>query len=1702
MGIDKVGLEEVPKNLVVKSYDYYDNSLLKTVTDDENRKTQYDYDADGNMTSEVVWTSSNKTLKTEYEYNHLNKISKKKVHVSLGDLEGNDFDNSQNTTLITLYTYDLNGNAKTVETPDGVITTYTYDNLNRQKSVSTPGQDEYGSSKDITTTYTYNWEGKPLTTTNANGNVTQYVYNQRGFLVKTIDANHGITLFDYDRAGRKTKEVSPKNFESGKEIDEMNRKEIVYDVMGRIKSSIDVYINPETDNWERVNSLSYQYDSMGNTIKEVNALGYDFSSGTTMDEKILNGYGTVYAYNLIGKLVTVTDPVSQERSLSFTTKYEYDGLGRKISETNANGAVTRYTYDHAGNLLTTSVSKNREAAPKIKQTNTYDLAGRLTSQKDGNGNITLFEYNGFNQIRKATYPGDETIPAYTSTYQYDVMGRVSIISNGLGRVESYTYDNYSRVLSYRVNDIETTSLYDKNGNKRFENDGEGSTTEYGYDALNRLISKTITVNGLAKTTQYEYDRNNNLILTTDWLGNQFTNKYDPLNRLIEKSDPYSVIQKLQYNKNNVQIRSYDALGNLTQYTYDRNNRLIATIDPRGNETRQSYDNVGNVQSKTDGRNITTVFTYDEFNQLISVTNAKSEVTSYTYDLNGNMLTQTDGKDQTTSYEYNSRNKVVRKIDHGGKLGSPGHYIYLDEKTEVFSYYADGNLAQKTDRNGMTTVHTYDVYGRLESETIGSDVISYTYDNNGNQLTMTDTTGTTVREYDEEQRVKSKTVPVIGRIEFQYDITAGLEPGMVGEKSFDPNGNITLKVYDRAGRMVRVISDSGATTYEYYPNGNKMNVVYPDGARADYSYYPNSKLATLTNRLGDGSILESYSYQYDGAGNQISKTENKGTTEYTYDSLNRLNTVKEPSGRITSYTYDKAGNRLTESVTLGKSVTVTVYEYNEQNRLLKTTTQSSTQTDYVTYQYDNNGNMVSKSQTNAKPEKTGLAEGYNLYKAGQGTTSEVYLYEYNLRNQLTRTIFSDSTTEYAYNGEGLRTKKTVNGQETNYLYESGQVILETDGDNNAIARNVYGTSLISRTSEGETVFYFYNAHGDVTGLIGAGKELLEQGSFTTDSAYWHLHAENGAVVAIGRDISVYDSYPAGYKIGCSSSGTGHSAIQFYTAPNNRVKITAGKKYRLTFRAKSIGGASKTQINLHLGTSPWTGYYPYQNVTIGSTWNTYSVEFIPNASDNNARITFYFGGRIPSGATVYIDSISFREVTDTNNLIASYDYDAFGNIIDSRGSTNNPYTYAGYMYDSESGLYYLNARYYDSKIARFLTEDTYRGQINDPLSLNLYTYCHNNPIRYYDPTGHYVSEWDKEHGLESALTKITKDWETANAKGDKAGMAAAHAAAEAERNKVRESSQYAGKYVGSQDGYTYSVVQTSTGVKYELYSTDAQKLDNLKRLNEAATLANGYDPRKSGNTIYTEQYVKPTNIVTINNEPELARVNAIAITDAKTYLDQILMTYQYYNFWKGGGYYIVEDSYAYEYYKKMQYEIDWLRFKSQTFDYATIFTKAYEAYKEASEYLGPDPLVNSIGATYILALDLFYGDDGMPGASDVLENIGDKLLDSPDAVAAISQFEYIMNTDYRYLMYGSVGQKDFLKDAGKLRDKIENETFYAFKSDLENKYYKNTMLDYIDHIIYMNENDSIYVKSMNIDLRSIKESIDKDELWRINKILLNK
>ena len=124
-----------------------------------------------------------------------------------------------------------------------------------------------------------------------------------------------------------------------------------------------------------------------------------------------------------------------------------------------------------------------------------------------------------------------------------------------------------------------------------------------------------------------------------------------------------------------------------------------------------------------------------------------------------------------------------------------------------------------------------------------------------------------------------------------------------------------------------------------------------------------------------------------------------------------------------------------------------------------------------------------------------------------------------------------------------------------------------------------------------------------------------------------------------------------------------------------------------------------------------------------YNVYGLSLISREADGD-KVYYLYNGHGDVTALV----------SETGMIVKTYYYDAFGNVLEETGTAENPFLYSGYVYDAESKLYDLKARFYDAKIARFMQEDTYLGSKADPLSLNLYAYCNNNPVIYSDPTGH--------------------------------------------------------------------------------------------------------------------------------------------------------------------------------------------------------------------------------------------------------------------------------------------------------------------------------------------------------------------------------
>ena len=201
---------------------------------------------------------------------------------------------------------------------------------------------------------------------------------------------------------------------------------------------------------------------------------------------------------------------------------------------------------------------------------------------------------------------------------------------------------------------------------------------------------------------------------------------------------------------------------------------------------------------------------------------------------------------------------------------------------------------------------------------------------------------------------------------------------------------------------------------------------------------------------------------------------------------------------------------------------------------------------------------------------------------------------------------------------------------------------------------------------------------------------------------------------------------------------------YTYDANGNQLTGdGATYTYNARGQQTG-YSKDGVSASYTYLP-TGLRKSKTVGITTTnyvWDGQNMVYEYNGTNTAGGTPYYYGLTLISlkNDAYYLYNAHgdvVQLVSSTGSLGWNYEYDAFGNELTLRESDSNPFRYAGQYYDKETGTYYLRARYYDPSVGRFTQQDGWQfADPNDPLSLNLYTYCLDNPVLYVDPEGTIV------------------------------------------------------------------------------------------------------------------------------------------------------------------------------------------------------------------------------------------------------------------------------------------------------------------------------------------------------------------------------
>ena len=383
--------------------------------------------------------------------------------------------------------------------------------------------------------------------------------------------------------------------------------------------------------------------------------------------------------------------------------------------------------------------------------------------------------------------------------------------------------------------------------------------------------------------------------------------------------------------------------------------------------------------------------------------------------------------------------------------------------------------------------------------------------------------------------------------------------------------------------------------------------------------------------------------------------------------------------VLNYTYDAAGHlaSMTSSHTNGVSAS---YTYDSLNRLSTVVDSRLSGNQTTTYQYDTANNVNQATYPN------GVQYGFTydeLNRLTQIATQQTgYLYALDaVGNRKTATELSGRQVTWSYDGIYRLTNEAITGASGG---KNGSVAYGLDPVGNRESEN----SSLSGVPSGS---YGYNANDEVS----------------TES-----YDQNGNTLATGGKTFAYNSQNQLVSMGST-------VALVYDGDGNRVSKTVSGTGTTRYLVDDLNPTGYPQIVDELTSAAVTRTYTYglqrisQDQVISNTWTP----------------SFY---GYDGGGNVRQLTNSARTVTDT------YDYDAFGNKINSTGTTPNNFLYRGEELDTDLGLYYL-ARYYDSRTGTFCSADPLAGDPSDPQSWNRYPYGRNDPIDITDPSG--KSWWSK-------------------------------------------------------------------------------------------------------------------------------------------------------------------------------------------------------------------------------------------------------------------------------------------------------------------------------------------------------------------------
>ncbi|MEM7785178.1 MAG: RHS repeat-associated core domain-containing protein [Planctomycetota bacterium] len=886
--------------------------------------------------------------------------------------------------------------------------------------------------------------------------VSRSVYNDEGRLTRVIDVD-GVPLeFEYD----------PDNFISIIEDTDGSTIVIEYDSRGNKRRVTDPSGGVVEYIYDENNFVTQQVDEFGETV----SFSYD-SSGRELSRTDQLGYIETFTRNAAGQLIASVD------KLGNATTFERDTRGNIVAQTDALGNRTEFTVDQRGNV--SQIVSPLGSTVQFE----YDSLGDLVRQVDPAGVETAAEHdangNQINAITSVLNP-DNSITKVTTSFEYDANGRIlaavdpigskrefeyDALGNQIAEIDvngertSYEYDGKSRPTKVTYADgTSTETRYDENGNLQAAVGPNGQSTSMVYDASGRLISQVFpdsTPDNDQDNPQLDLDYiGRNRISTISDVSGTVNFVYDAVGNVIEREVEGESSVGFEFDALNRLVSYTDELGEVTGFEFDDVGNLIGITNPDGTTRSSTWDAHGNLISEVDELGNSTFYEYDQLDRLISITDALGQTTQYEYDSLGNLIKQTDALGRATIYTYDLRGFLIATERPLGQ-------------TETRQYDAAGQLTSVIDFNGDETQFVYDSRNRVTQQIdVEGSIVNYSYNDSGSIVLVTDGRGETSYEYDERELLTRKVNPDGTELNYEYNQLGDLI-------SISTPRWETSYTYDSQRQIESVSSGSGSTSYTYDAIGNLTVTALPNGTIETRSYTANGLLAAIVVEDANGSIIDSITYEFDNAGKRIGSVDADGrSVDYRYDAIGRLvfESISE-SGltlKTIEYAYDAVGNRVSK---LDSVEGLSTYQYNENDQLISEVLNGVT----TVYTYDANGNQLS--------ERTSASD----------STVYSWDTDNRLVSVVTTSPTGTEIVEYEYDHQGNRVSRRINGELTLYLVDSNRELPRVVEELNSVGETersyAWGNGLISQESNDQTFYYHRNHLGTVRKISSADGSIV-------------------------------------------------------------------------------------------------------------------------------------------------------------------------------------------------------------------------------------------------------------------------------------------------------------------------------------------------------------------------------------------------------------------------------------------------------------------------------------------------------------------------------------------------------------------------------------------------------------------------------------